>query len=121
MTEKETTSRFYLQTLIIPVVLAVCTYFIQGAIQQKEINGRILELAIEILSEKPTKEKVTIRTWAVEVVNRYSEVSLDERMQSMLIYNATFMNPASPWRDDDILHDDDIFSKPYFVEPKQGE
>jgi len=74
-----------LQGFITPLVIAICGYFIQNAVKQKEINSRFVELSIQILNENPSKEKVPVRTWAVDVINKYSEIKLNDRAKSLLI------------------------------------
>lgn len=103
-----------LQGVVIPVVIAICGYLIQDAIKQKEINSRLVELSIQILNEKPMKEKVPIRMWAVDVINKYSKIKLDDRSKSLLIYNAYFITNL---KDDTEMRDDAILAEePRFIE-----
>ncbi len=79
-----------LQGCVTPIVIAVCGYFLQDAIKDREINSKYVDLSIQILKEAPTEKKMIIRTWAVEVLNKYSEVKLDRHSQELLIYNGYF-------------------------------
>jgi hypothetical protein len=109
----------FIMGLLIPATLAIVGYFVQNAIKQKEINGRMLELAIQILSEKPTEEKVPIRKWAVATVNKYSEIKLDQKAESLLLYNSWFIGNV-PIKDSMGKNIDDLMSarieRPHFVD-----
>ncbi len=96
-----------LKVLVTPLVIAVVGYFLQNAIKQREINSKYVDLSIQILKEAPSEEKMIIRKWAVEVLNKYSEVKLDRRSQDLLIYNGYF---ASKMTNDLEMTDDLIMS-----------
>lgn len=100
--EKESKSQKFqaittgLSLLIIPVILGYYGNSIQESIQEKqllvqrEINDNMLankyiELATNILKEKPSKENRDLRKWAVEVINYYSKVKLSQTTQENLI------------------------------------
>jgi len=55
------------------------------AIKEREIQGKFVEIAVDILREPPQKEKWDLRTWATEIINRYSGVQLSESTKTDLI------------------------------------
>ena len=55
----------------------------------------------------PSEEKMMIRKWAVEILDKYAEVKLDRRSQELLIYNGYF---ASEMANDLEMTDDLIMS-----------
>ena len=88
-------------------VIAICGYFLQSAIKQWEINSKYVDLSIQILKVAPSEEKMIIRKWAVEILDKYAEVKLDRRSQELLIYNGYF---ASEMANDLEMTDDLIMS-----------
>src|SRR5215467_15201186 len=71
--------------VLIPIVLAVVGNAYTTAIKEREIQGRFVELALNILKDEPTKENENIRKWAVQVINAYSGVPLSAAAESDLV------------------------------------
>ncbi len=71
--------------IIIPLVIAFLGNVYSKSIKEKEIQGKFVELSIQILKEKPTNENVNIRKWAINVINEYSGVKLDNEAEKDLI------------------------------------
>jgi hypothetical protein len=71
--------------VVIPVVLLVVGNNYSAAIKQREIESQFVELAVAILTEEPAPETENLRTWATEVINRYSGVQLPEQTRRDLI------------------------------------
>lgn len=67
-----------------------------NAIKEKEIQGGYIEIAVSILREQPTKENYNIRNWAIETINLYSEVKLNDSVQEDLKTNTTFPQKPEP-------------------------
>ncbi len=63
--------------VLIPVVLGVIGNRYTQAIKEREVEGRFVELAVNILAEPPSEETKNLRLWATRVVNQYSGVQLD--------------------------------------------
>jgi lysozyme len=59
--------------------------------QDKEIAEKFVELGIKILSEKPLSLNDPVRSWAIAVVNRYSNVPLNEETQEALESGSFFV------------------------------
>lgn len=67
------------------VALPLVGYWFTNALKEREIQGRFVELAVTILKEDPTPSNLGIRTWATQVINKYSGVSFDAKTTSELI------------------------------------
>lgn len=65
-----------LAALAVPIVLAVIGYRYTDALKEREIQGKFVELALNILKEPPKPEGRGVREWAIAVVNQYSGVPL---------------------------------------------
>lgn len=92
-----------ISVLIIPVILSYYGNLIQERMQSKQLesnnvalkieeeNNRnklaneYIKLAIDILKEKPIEDNKDLRAWAVDIVNKYSDVKLSESTQKSLI------------------------------------
>lgn len=71
--------------IAIPIVLAIIGNQYNKSIKEREIQGKFVELAVQILDKKPTEENVNIRKWAAEVINKYSGVKLSDSTKNDLI------------------------------------
>lgn len=79
-----------LAAVVIPVVIAVVGQAYTRAIREREIQGRLVELAIGILKEKPNEENRELRRWAVDVVDRFSGVKFLKKARTDLIERIPF-------------------------------
>ena len=66
-------------SLLVPIVIAFVGNEYSSALKESENRLRYTELAIEILNEPPTGSNKNIRGWAIDVVNKYSGVPIDEK------------------------------------------
>jgi hypothetical protein len=73
--------------IIIPLVVAFVGHGYSRAIKERELQGRFVELAVEILRAEPTEDVETqkLRSWATEIINNYSGVPLPEDTREALI------------------------------------
>lgn len=71
--------------VIIPLVIAFLGNLYSKSIKEKEIQGRFVELSLQILKDKPSEENKNIRKWAVDVINEYSGVKLEPDAKKDLI------------------------------------
>src|SRR5262245_44394886 len=64
--------------VLLPVVTICIAYLLNASIQERSARVRMVELAVEILKSDPKVEGNTnyMRGWAVEVLQRNSEVPL---------------------------------------------
>ena len=69
-------------SIVIPIVIAFIGNAYTKSIKNNEINIRYVELAINILNEPPETEgefeNLALRSWAIEIINNYSEIPLSQ-------------------------------------------
>ncbi len=66
-------------------------------INDRTIESKYVELAINILSQKPDDEQKPLRKWAVNVVNEYSEVKFSEEVKKNLIEKVSLPTYSPGW------------------------
>jgi hypothetical protein len=82
----------------IPLIIALSGYFIQTAIKEREIRIRYVELAINILREPretSKNENDALRSWAIEVLSRYSPIELNEDIKRELTKRPIFIGTGN--------------------------
>jgi hypothetical protein len=72
--------------LVIPAVLGVPGYYLSIILKNREGQTKMVELAIELLKvdPKPTDEDKALRNWAMDVIDKYSEIKLPAEVRSNL-------------------------------------
>ncbi|WP_317933143.1 hypothetical protein [Halioxenophilus sp. WMMB6] len=73
--------------VLVPAAIALVGHWYTSAIAEREIQAKFVELGVSILQAPPNKETANLRTWAIEVLNRYSGVPLNEATRKDLIEN----------------------------------
>jgi hypothetical protein len=71
-------------TLAIPVVLALVANSFSKDQKEKEIGIRYVELAVQILRSEPNSETKALRTWAISIIDHYSQVPLPAEAKNEL-------------------------------------
>lgn len=100
--------------ICVPFIIAGFGWWIQNTIQQKDNNIRLGELAAQILVQKPAKENIPIRQWAVDILKNNLNIKIDEGSRNLLIYNRRYIVDRD---DNTVLNDEDILTdKPVFME-----
>jgi hypothetical protein len=82
--EKARVASVIVATLAIPIAVAYIGSSLSRAQKQDEISARYVELAIEILRSKPSADTRALRSWAILVVNHFSQVPLSKEVQDEL-------------------------------------
>lgn len=82
--------------IFLPVVLLVVGNNYSGAIKERELQGRFVELAVDILKQAPTDDTRNLRDWATEVVSRYSGVELSAATRKDLIEKTPLPSSQTP-------------------------
>jgi predicted chitinase len=73
--------------VVIPLVLLWVGDGFTSAIKERELQGKFVELAVQILREEPSKQDTGLREWATEVLNNYSGLPFSAKTQKELIEN----------------------------------
>jgi len=92
-----------ISVMLVPLIIGYYGNQLQVRMQEKELNVNKIKLQIEkennqnllskefikialnILKEKPSKNNQDVRSWAVEIINNYSKIKLDQKMKDTLI------------------------------------
>ena len=92
-----------ISVLIIPIIVGYYGNLIQEKMQNKQLevnnialkieennnknklDNEYIKLAINVLKDNPSEENRELRTWAVAIVNKYSDIKLSESTQKSLI------------------------------------
>lgn len=77
----------FMAVILIPIIIGIIGNGYTKAIKEREIQGRFVELAINILSQAPTGDNHSIRAWATEIIDKYSGVPLSQSTKEDLIEN----------------------------------
>ena len=64
--------------IAIPIVIFCVGLNINSAIQERSIRVKYIEIATEILRDKPSGEPDPLRNWAIKIIDSYSEIALTE-------------------------------------------
>jgi len=67
------------------IIIAFYGHWINSTLKEKELNVKMTEVAITILSNKPSNETKALRRWAVDIINHYSEIPLSQDVQKNLM------------------------------------
>jgi hypothetical protein len=69
----------------VPIIIVVCGLLINTNLKEKETNVKYVEIAVDILSEKPNPDsKSPLREWAIDVLKVYSPVDITDEVESEL-------------------------------------
>jgi hypothetical protein len=63
-------------SIAIPLVIAFVGNSYSNDQKERELSLRYVELSIGILRAEPAKQTQQLRAWAIEVINKYSQVPL---------------------------------------------
>jgi hypothetical protein len=70
------------------ILIASIGLILNSTLQNREVNSKYVEIAVEILKTDPDKSPKNLRTWAIDVVNEYSKVKLSIGAQEELKTNS---------------------------------
>ena len=71
-------------TLAVPVVVAYIGNSLSREQKRDEISAKYVELAIEILKTPPHEDTRALRSWAIDVVNHFSQVPISDEVRREL-------------------------------------
>jgi hypothetical protein len=90
--QKAETASKILSALAIPIILLIGGFYFDSILSEREAQSQIVQVAVETIRDPETPD--SLRRWAVDVINAYSKVKLDQNLQQELITGLTF--PDSP-------------------------
>ncbi|MBN2088639.1 carboxypeptidase regulatory-like domain-containing protein, partial [candidate division KSB1 bacterium] len=74
-----------ISVIFIPIIVGIIGSLYTRAISERELQGKFVELAVNILSESPTKENRNLREWATKIIDLHSGVQLSDSTKNDLI------------------------------------
>jgi len=76
-----------LKIAVVPISIVIYSQYFTNRQNENEINLKYIEIATSILKDKPTESNKELRTWAVNVINKYSppKIKLNKNVQQSLI------------------------------------
>jgi hypothetical protein len=72
-------------SVLIPIVVVVVANEYSATIKYAENSVKYTELAIKVLDNKPTEENRNLRLWAIDVLNEYSGININEEAKNELL------------------------------------
>lgn len=85
-----------ISNLILPITLAYIGHIYSLALKEKETEASFVNIAVDVLKSPPTKDDHNIRNWATKIINRYSDVPLDDKTKADLIENISISSANIP-------------------------
>jgi hypothetical protein len=80
--------------IAIPVVIGVAGYYVNNTLKNKDIAVAYVDIAVRILEHKENDQ--ALRTWATQVIKKYSEVPLTpEATQSLEAHGIAISGSAA--------------------------
>ena len=58
--------------VVIPIAVAWIGYQYTQSIKEREIQGKFVELAVDILRTEPKPEDKALRDWGTQIINKFS-------------------------------------------------
>ena len=83
-------------TIIVPVVIGVVGNNYNRAIKERELQGKFVELSIQILQQPPSGENRNLRIWATNVIDSYSGISFGDSAKNDLIDKIQIPTSSAP-------------------------
>jgi hypothetical protein len=83
--EKAKAASTIVATAVIPIAIAWSGNWYGQLQKEKEIQLKYIELSIQILSAPPSPSNRAVRKWAVDTINRYSDIKIDSQAETELL------------------------------------
>jgi hypothetical protein len=75
-------------TVVIPLACVWIAHVLSRTFRERELSTKYIEIAVDILKEKPNDQQAALRRWASDLINHYSEIRLPAEAQDNLVSNA---------------------------------
>jgi hypothetical protein len=79
----------------LPLVLLVIGQLFSSAVKEREVEGRFVELAVEVLREQPDEQTRGLRAWGIKVLDQYSGIPFSTDTAEALIERVPLPNSTS--------------------------
>jgi hypothetical protein len=71
--------------VVTPITVAFIGNEYSQALKERELQGKFVELSIEILKNEPSEKTENLRRWATQVIDKYSKVPFPETVREDLV------------------------------------
>ncbi len=71
--------------LVIPIAAVWIGNTYSAALKERELQGRFVEIAVDVLRKEPEAGAAPLRRWATQVIDKYAGVPLTQEAQQDLI------------------------------------
>lgn len=88
--EKLSSLSAIIASIFIPIAVVLIGNMYTSALKESETRVRYVELAVEILKEKPSGKKDNLRKWAIDLINNYSEIEINAQTREELLKDPLF-------------------------------
>lgn len=68
----------------VPIATAYVAGTFADSASQRDADARLVELAVQVLSEAPNRRTVDLRLWAVDILNAHSRVGMTPDVRRLL-------------------------------------
>jgi len=82
--------------VLVPIAIALAGQFFSTALRERETQLKYVELAVGVLREKPSPETTEIRSWAIDLVNKFAPVPLSGGARNELKQRELKVTSAEP-------------------------
>jgi len=72
-------------SVLVPIAVVIIGNMYSSAIKESETSVRYVELAVEILKTNPSNDNSNMREWAVDLINNYSEIEINQQTRAELL------------------------------------
>ena len=81
--------------VFVPAAIALVGHWYTSAISEREVQAKFVELGVSILQGQPTVETSNLRSWATDILTKYSGVPIDPGTKKDLVNNIPFPSLVS--------------------------
>jgi hypothetical protein len=83
---KANTIATLIAVIVITIVLAYTGKSYIQAEKDKDVNRYVIDVALSILGQEPTKDNIDSRKWAINLINLYSSVRIHRAAEQEILH-----------------------------------
>ncbi len=85
-----------LASLLIPLAMIYLGHLYKESETEEGLHRRYVEIAVNILQQDPSKESLEMRKWAIQILNKYSEVPIEAKAQECMLNQSLPISTSQP-------------------------
>ena len=79
-------------TIITPFIIIFFGMLINTTLQKNQIKVKYIEIATDILSDKPAEDNIVLRNWAIEILKENSPIVITPEIEQQMKENSISKN-----------------------------